>query len=253
VPNALVAKTAQAIVPPLVAGRAAGALGVDHSERITDVLSRLSPTYMADCAPYLDPRTIAVLAPRVQASLLVPAANVLMKRRDYLTAARFLEHATSELIAEFERGIDDDEGILHTAALTPSASRLSEIVRLMPEERLSRIVLSAAASPETTLVGLSVLARLEPDLQGDLAELLLGSLDDEGLERVLSTALEHDALSELLSVVSRLSTTSLARFAALNALRDAPTMQLLVQAAEASGQRPTLAKIVDCMPDPAQR
>jgi len=64
---------------------------------------------MADCAPYLDPRTIAVLARRCRQACSSPPGTSSCKRRDYLTASRFLEHATPELIVEFERGIDDDE------------------------------------------------------------------------------------------------------------------------------------------------
>jgi len=46
-----------------------------------------------------------------------------MQRRDYLTLHGFLEHANPGTDRGVRRGIDDDEGILNTAALIPSTSR----------------------------------------------------------------------------------------------------------------------------------
>lgn len=222
VPNQLVAKLSQALVPPLVAGRAAGALGVANPDRAAGVLSDLSPAYMADCAPYLDPRTIAVLAPRVPIEVLVPAANELMRRRDYVTASFFLDYATADLVLGFERGIADKAGLLRTTSLVQSDSRLGEIVRALPRERLEVIVRTAVSgSAELLLAGLSVLSRLEPELTAELAEVLMGELDDERLSEALRTAVEADATAELLAVAAALPPEARRRLAS-NAYLDPP-------------------------------
>jgi hypothetical protein len=202
VPNALVAKLSQTLVPPLVAGRAAGALGVAHPDRAAGVLAHLSSDYMADCAPYLDPRTIGVLAPVIPVPTLVRAANELMSRRDYLTAARFLQYAGPELVREFERGIPDDVGLLMTAALTDSSARLAEIVGLLPRPRLEQIVRAATTGPEQLFAGLSILARLPDQPRSALAAVLLAPLSDERLQWAVATATGQDALDELRMVAT---------------------------------------------------
>jgi hypothetical protein len=202
VPNALVAKLSQALVPPLVAGRAAGALGVAHPDRAAGVLSHLSSEYMADCAPYLDPRTIGVLAPVIPVPLLVRAANELMAREDYVTAARFLDYAQPELVREFERGIPDDVGLLMTATLTDSTRRLKEVIELLPRERVERIVLAAATGPEQLVAGISLLARMEDRLQAELASVFLSRLPEDRLDWVVRTAVERDASAELRSIAT---------------------------------------------------
>jgi hypothetical protein len=174
VPNAVVASVAQRMVTPLVAGRAAGALGVDHPDRIVGVLSRLEPGYMAACAPYLDPRAVKLLAPRISADLLLPAGRVLLERREYAVAARFVEFATHQLIVEFEKGLDDDAGLLRTAALVVDDERLNEVIRVMPEARVERILLGARADEELAATAVSMASRLDDDLRDRFQELLPG-------------------------------------------------------------------------------
>lgn len=218
VPNALVAKLAQTLVPPLVAGRAAGALGMAHPDRAAGVLSHLSARYMADCAPYLDPRAIGVLAPVVPVSLLVGAANELMRRGGYVTAARFLQYAGPELVRDFERGIQDDTGLLMTAALADSTDQLAEIIELLPRPRVHDIVRAAGTGTDELLAGLSLLSRLDQRLRHELGEVFFASLRDERVGWVLRTAVERRAVPELLAVVHQLDGPTLHRLAADPAL-----------------------------------
>lgn len=185
VPSAVVAKVAQAAVPPLVGGRAGGALGVDHPDKAAGVLSRLSPEYMADAAPYLDPRALKVLAPKVPAGPLVPAAQELLRRKDYVTAARFVEFATPELIKAFEAALDDDEGILHVAAYTHSDERLREIVRALPIDRIASIIDTAGrGSDELQQALVSLISRLDDELKRDVVA-LVDAVDEPVRSRVL--------------------------------------------------------------------
>jgi hypothetical protein len=212
VPNGVVATLSELLVPPLVAGRAAGALGMEYPDRATKVLADLSARYMADCAPYLDPRVIAVLAARIPVEVLIPAANELMRRRAYATASWFLDYAPTELVPGFERGITDKAGLLQTTALVQSARRLNEIVRVLPRERVEVIVGTALnGPPELLLAGLSVLARLEPELAAELGDVLVYQLDEAGLTSVLRTVVEHDAVPELLALAAALRPAALRR------------------------------------------
>jgi len=233
VPNGLVAKVSQAIVPPLVAGRAAGALGVDHPGRAKGVLSDLSPQYMADCAPYLDQRTVAVLAPAIPPKLLIPAANELMRRKAYVTASWFLDYATPEALLDLEAGIPDKAGLLHTTSLVQSNERLDQIIRLLPADRVAVIVRTAIGSPELLTAGLSLLARLAPELTADLGDLLFEELDAEGLTDVLRMVVEQGAVLELLVVAASVREGALRRIAADPYLTAPDTVdRFLVEAAE---------------------
>ena len=232
VPNVVVAKVTELVIPPLVAGRAAGALGVDHPGRIEDLLSRLSPRYMADCAPHLDPRAIAVLAPRVSGDVLVPAAVELMRRREYVTAARFVEFATAELIEAFERGIDDDLGLLHTASLTYSDDVLAAVIAAMPEERLDRIVRESLGRHDSIRAGLSVLSRLPLPQRGRLGEMLVRHIDADNRRELLEVVTNAEMLGELLDLAAAMSPEACAVLAAEPSLADEGVLRAVFDAAE---------------------
>lgn len=203
VPNPLLTKIVTAAVPAEVGGRAGGSLGLAHPDRVADVLAALPPDYLADAAPHLDPRTIATLAPRISGEMLIPAAVELLRRRDYTTAARFVEHATDALIDDLERGIDDDAGLLCTVALTPDAERLAAVVgRLSPARRVAILRAGATGSDEAVLAALSVLARLPEDFRAPLTTTLLDALDDEQVRHLVSVATAEHALDELLTVLA---------------------------------------------------
>jgi hypothetical protein len=250
-PDALVAKLSETLVPPLVAGRAAGALGLAHPNRAGAVLSRLSAEYMADCAPYLDPRTIGMLAPMIPTQALVRAANELMRRRDYITACRFLDYASAELVRDFERGIDDDLGLLMTAALTDSPRRLAEIVQLMPPARVRAIVRCAASGVEPLLAGMSLLARLGDELRAELAESFFAGLDPDTRDWVLRSAVEHEAVPEMLVVADVLSPATLGSVGDSPVLAQDGVIERIVERAVASGRRAELETVVCAMGGPA--
>lgn len=204
VPNAVVARIAQTKLPPLVAGRAAARLGAEHPGRIADLMSRFEPAYLADCAPYLDPRFVHVLAPILDAETLLPVSRELMARRDFVTASRFLEHATPELIDSFVTEIDDDHAILLTAALLPTDERLSEVVRVAPRERINEVVVAAVDTPRTTLAGISVLSRIDRSTAAELATHLMKNLDDAQVEHLVAVLARRGALKELRTIAELL-------------------------------------------------
>ncbi|MEV0686718.1 hypothetical protein AB0I35_22890 [Nocardia sp. NPDC050378] len=205
-PNALLTKIAVAAVPPEVGGRAGGSLGLAHPDRIADVLSALPARYLADAAPHLDPRTIAGLAPRLSGQILIPTAVELLRRADYPTAGRFVEHATDTLIDELERGITDDVGLLRAIAVIPDAERLDTVVGRLPAARRAAVLRAAATdSDDAVLAALSVLARLNAEPRAHSTTTLIESLDDEELTRVVSIAVHRQALGELLAALSETS------------------------------------------------
>ncbi|MFI6213398.1 hypothetical protein ACIBCD_15525 [Nocardia brasiliensis] len=213
-PDQLVVSVAQKVVPAMVAGRAAGAIGMAHPERAAGVLARCRPDYLADAAAYLDPRVIPVLAPRVTVDVLLPAAEELLRRGEYALAAQFLEHAPDELVLGFVQAIDDDTALLRTTAMILSDQRLRELFPLVPQMRRNRIAEHAAtADTSTVLAALSVLTRLDDAVAAPLACAMLGSCDDATAHRLVTIAADAGAMPELLALSDHVDDATLNRFA----------------------------------------
>ena len=218
VPNALVVTVAHRAVPPEVAGRVGGAVGLAHGDRAIGVLSGLNPDYLADAAPYVDPRVIPHFAPRLPAKLLIPAAKELLRRRDYLTASRFVEFATDEHIVAFEKAIDDDEGIILTGVLVSDTAIMNDIMRAAGPDRSQRMARSAAAgTPEVLAALLSLLSRIDPELAKPAVTEMLGHPDIDVVIRVLDVAAAEGVVVEALQISAALDDAVLSRLTDLAA------------------------------------
>ncbi|MFB8274532.1 hypothetical protein [Nocardia colli] len=205
VPDAVAATVAVKAIPPEVAGRGGGAVGMDHQHRAASLIGRLPPAYLADAAPYVDPRLIPVFAPKLPFTLLVPAADELLRRRDYITAARFVEHATEELIREFERHVQDDAAIVRTGAMVARTEILNTIIRMVPPQRRARLVAAGAAGDREVLVAtVSLLGRIDAEFAAPMSALLFESGKPQDLARICGHLRAADAVAELLDIVGYL-------------------------------------------------
>ncbi|WP_405137302.1 hypothetical protein [Nocardia sp. NBC_01388] len=207
----------QRMVPPTMTGRAAGAVGVQHPGKAVDALLRLSINYAADCAPYLDPRTVGQLAGDAPTAPVIEIVNELLRRRDYITAGPFLAYATPELVLAVEEGVPDDEGLIHSAAYAYSGESISAIVRQLlsgPGHRVPKLLGTVLnGSKELRLAALSVFARCAPDVVEAVGDILFEVAPPSAIADLLTTFLAADATDDLLRFAGQLSPSALTRLA----------------------------------------
>ncbi|MGM7648024.1 hypothetical protein ACSVDM_24220 [Nocardia sp. JW2] len=199
----------QKLVPPMMTGRAAGAVGVEHPQKAVETLAMLDTSYAADCAPYLDPRAIAQLADQAPARPVVRIVNELLRRRDYVTAGPFLSCATPELIAAVEAGVGDDAGLIYSAAYSFDAEVLSAVVRQLldgPHHRIPRMLQTVLNGPPGLQhAALSVFSRCEDDVVRRVGDVLFGNAQPADVTKLVRNALTVGAIPEFLTLVGHLT------------------------------------------------
>ncbi|MGW4248240.1 hypothetical protein, partial [Nocardia sp. NPDC004722] len=207
----------QKLVPPTMTGRAAGAIGVRYPAKAVEALLRLDVGYAADCAPYLDPRTVGQLADDAPPQPVVAIVNELMNRRDYITAGPFLAYATPELVRAVEEGVPDDEGLIRSAAYAYSGESISAVVRQLlagSSQRLPRLLGTVInGSKELRLAALSVFARCTPDVIAAVGDILFEVAPPSAIADLLTTYIAADATTDMLRFLGHLSPTALTRLA----------------------------------------
>ncbi|MFE3187821.1 hypothetical protein ACFXHA_02370 [Nocardia sp. NPDC059240] len=207
----------QKLVPPSMTGRAAGAIGVQYPAKAVEALLRLDVGYAADCAPYLDPRTVGQLADDAPAAPVVAIVNELMNRRDYITAGPFLAYATPELVRAVEEGVPDDEGLIRSAAYAYSGESISAVVRQLlagTSQRLPRLLGTVInGSKELRLAALSVFARCTPDVIAAVGDILFEVAPPSAIADLLTTYIAADATTDMLRFLGHLSPNALTRLA----------------------------------------
>ncbi|WP_143837448.1 hypothetical protein [Nocardia seriolae] len=207
----------QKLVPPTMTGRAAGAIGVRYPEKAIEALLRMEVGYAADCAPFLDPRTVGQLADDAPPVPVVAIVNELLARRDYITAGPFLAYATPDLIRAVEEGVPDDEGLIHSASYAYSSEAISAVVRQLlagSGQRLPRLLGTVInGSKDLRLAALSVFARCTPDVIAAVGDILFEVAPPSAIADLLATYIAADATADMLRFVGHLSPTALTRLA----------------------------------------
>ncbi|WP_227982885.1 hypothetical protein [Nocardia spumae] len=229
----------QKIVPPTLTGRAAGAVGVDHPKKAAETVALLGVQYAADCAPYLDPRTVGELADIAPPEPLVDIVNEVLRRRDYITAGPFLGYATPRLIAAVERGVPDDEGLIFSASYAFSATALSSVLRQLltgPARRMPRMMRTVlSGSPELRLAALSIFARCDADVIGAIGEITVGVGSPSALCDLVVTAIRGDAVADLTTFLGTLPPAALATVAALPIFGDTTVAAAMMRSLDGCG------------------
>ncbi|WP_306361845.1 hypothetical protein [Nocardia sp. CC227C] len=206
----------QHVVPPVMTGRAAGAVGVRYPRKAAEAVRLLDVSYAADCAPYLDPRTVGQLADVAPPEPVVRIVNEMLVRRDYVTAGPFLAYATPELVRAVEEGVPDDEGLIRSAAYAYSGEAVSAVVRQLLDggTRLPAMLATVVdGSKELRLAALSVFARCDDDVIAAVGDILLAATPPSAIADLITTLVAADGTPDVLRFIGQLRTPSLLRLA----------------------------------------
>lgn len=163
-PGAIAARIAQAIFPASLAARVAGLLDGD---RAADLAGRLSPAYLAELAPHLDPREAGPLLAGLPEEVIVAAAEHLGEAHDYLAMADLVSAMPLGTVA---RAIEvlDDVTLLRTGLCLPDHALLAQVVEVLSDERLDGL-LRAASEEDAWPALLRALPHLSADARDRLA------------------------------------------------------------------------------------
>ncbi|MFI2228259.1 hypothetical protein [Nocardia testacea] len=207
----------QRIVPPMMTGRAAGAVGVEYPDAAAETLTMLKTEYAADCTPYVDPKALGELGDIMASEPLVAIVNEVLRRKDHITVGPFLEYAKPKFVEAVEHGTLDDEGIIFSAAYAYSAPAISNILRQLLDGRSRRIPRMMetvlAGSPELKEAAISVMSRASRDVVSEIGDILLAIASPEALGKLAAHVIQKGAAPELMTFVSKLGHPGLQRMA----------------------------------------
>ena len=140
VPVAVAVKLTEAVLPPLIAARTSELL---EPHRAAELVSRISPKYLADVSLYMD----AARAPEVVAA--IPAARVaevaaeLAKREEWIVIGSFVAQVGDEALAASVARFDGEQ-LLRIALVLDDLSRLDDIGGMLTDGQLDELLVAAA-------------------------------------------------------------------------------------------------------------
>jgi hypothetical protein len=214
-PVALLVKLVENVLSPFLCARVAGLM---PAERAIAIASRLKTPFLVAATIEIDPRSAADLVAGMPVVRIVEVAVALAKQGEFVTMGRFLDHITEEAMRAVLKAIDDDEALLSIAFFAEDFERLSEIVELLPEARLKRIVrFAATGTAEIWGEALALMGSVHPDLSRRLAA-IAGALDDAALVHMLANTRELACWDQLLPIVLEMDVAQQRRIVQLREL-----------------------------------
>jgi hypothetical protein len=209
--NALIAEKAMG---PVLGSRVAGMLPPKDA---VEIARRVPLHFNVEVTLLLDPRSAAPMLRVMPLDLVVAVTREMVKRREYIVMARFVDALTDEQIRACMAAMDD-EAMLQSGFFVESVQRLEEVVELMSDERM-RAVVGHAARPDLDLGGpvMALMSGVGPRLQRRMIEAALLHPDAHVGEHLVATARHHGLLGMLQAHAGALAPDAAQRLATLTA------------------------------------
>ncbi|HUR39671.1 MAG TPA: hypothetical protein VM240_00735 [Verrucomicrobiae bacterium] len=197
-PASLIAKMSERVFGPMLSARVSGVM---DPQRAVEIAGGLKTAFLADVCVQMDPRSASTLLQRMPVKIIVEVAQVLLKRKDYVTMGRFVDELTDEAIRAVMEKISDDHALVRVAGYVERRQRVAELIDLVPLERLKRVVAAIAAGPtEVQDAGLLMMGQLTTAQQGRVGDIAieLGAGTVQKLRAIASRAGATELLREVL-------------------------------------------------------
>lgn len=209
--NALIAEKAMG---PVLGSRVAGMLPPKDA---VEIARRVPLHFNVEVTLLLDPRSAAPMLRVMPLDLVVAVTKEMVRRREYIVMARFVDALTDEQIRAC-MAVMDDEAMLQSGFFVESPQRLEEVVELMSDARM-RDVVGQAARPELDLGGavMALMSGVGARLRRRMIEAALLHPDAHVGEYLLATARTHGLIPMLQAHRAELSEPAARRLAALGA------------------------------------
>ncbi len=245
-PVGVAASIAERVFGPVLTARVAGLVDAD---RAVQMAMRLSTPFLADVAVELDPRHAHDLIAQIPPELIRTITGELMRRHEFVTMGRFVGHLDpASILATLD--VLDDAALLQTAFVLERKDAVQELVAMLPDAHLERVIDAAADGlwPET----LGLTAYLD-DIERRRLIAMAGRRDDRVLDALIDAAHAEAMWDFVLPLTALMGDAELRRFAALGSLEREGVLEGIVEAAvEDEGLWTHLVPLVAELPGPSQ-
>ncbi|MCE5288920.1 MAG: hypothetical protein LLG14_06710 [Nocardiaceae bacterium] len=247
IPIPLIAKLGPAYFAPEMCAAFVSLLGEQKSLKI---IGKLSPEFIADVAPYSDPRVIGPLIAKVDFATTKKVLPLLIEREEYITLGQFIDFVTPDLL-ESIMPIVPDEALIRVAEVAENKTQYDELIPLVTDERLGRLI-QTANEKDLWSIALDMLNEVNPENRARLAN--ISAQQSDGLLESLVTAVHVQNQFDLfVPMTAAISEENLERIANLRIMRRDDVMAAIAESAVRTDQWSTLSSLIPLLPEESLR
>ncbi|CAM3641272.1 hypothetical protein [Smaragdicoccus niigatensis] len=228
VPTKLAVKVAGRVHPVLLGGIAA----LLKPSRMVTYACAFPIPMLADVGVYVDPRRVREVLRLLPADVIVDVALELEARGDFSTISKFIDYVSDETLRAVEEALPDETALLKVAFMMESKNRVDHIFRMLPRERIERLLQRIQQDPAGLLSEfLSLLVHVSYGFKRELGDIFANQAEGLINEYILE-AHRRGLWIDVLPVVSAMSPPSQHRVVNLPALREDEVQRSILLAAE---------------------
>ncbi len=139
-PNKVVAVICEKVIPARISAQVTGLL---EPAAAVDLAGRLDTGYQADICVALDPRRAREVLQAMPADNVVKVAHELLRRREFMTMAQFVDALTNEQIRRVALEMNG-ESLLRVGFYVESVERLDQLIALLEAPQLAQTLAAGA-------------------------------------------------------------------------------------------------------------
>ncbi|TSD96071.1 hypothetical protein FOS14_17080 [Skermania sp. ID1734] len=243
VPNPIAVKIATRYFGPMLCGMVAAELSADRAAKL---IGHVPVDFLADTTRYIDPDAATPLIRALNTDIMTPTMMELLRRKDYVTLARFIGAVTDEQLLAVIPLVESGEDLLMTAFNAEVMDRFEVAMADLPEDRIQSII-QAAVDNDQFAEALTFLQYLSERTLNRVAD-ATAAMGPDVLATMLESAHRENAWAELVPVAAAMSDENLRIQANLDAWDD-EKLTAVLQAARDNELWQPVRRIIEAMDD----
>lgn len=199
-PAGITASIGEKVFGPMLCARIASEMPY---QRAVELAQKMSIPFLAKVTLELDPRRVKDIIQNMPLDRMRQVARELLAQKHYIVMGGFVGYMTKDNLRIILNDVASEEALLHIGFFIDGKHQLSDIMRLLPKDRLRKLISYMQAHEDLWPEALALMVHLEDDLKremGDLAAEKDEVVLDDLVKTVHKLALWQDALPLFLAM-----------------------------------------------------
>lgn len=168
-PLALNVMISEKVFGPVLSARIAGEMPAD---RAIEMAMKMPLKFLSDVTLELDPKRARDIIRGMPVARVVEVAQELLKRKEYVLMGRFVDFMSDEANQACVNAFKDESVLLEIGKYMEAKHRLKDVLRMLPPARQKKLLVAAAATPQSLRDTQELYVHLDDALRAQLRELV---------------------------------------------------------------------------------
>ena len=248
-PLGVTASLGEKIFGPMLCARIASQMPYP---RAIDLAKKMSTPFLAKVTLELDPRRVKDIIQNMPLENLQAVATELLKHKHYMVMGRLVNFMTASNLKVILNGINSEEALLHIGFFIEGKHQLSDIIRLLPKERLKTLIGYLQLHTELWPEALALMVHLEDDLKREMGD-ISAELGETVLNSLVSSVYERQLWQDALPLFANMSPSAQLQLINTATLNDPAVLKSALESTDKFGLWATLLPLVEYMSDSQQK